>query len=54
MHTFDHALRVIRILGLAIGAGMLTAGLWCAPLVDEVAELVAAVDAELGIGAIQV
>jgi len=40
-----------RIVGFV---GTLAAGLWCAPLVDEVAELVAAGDAELGIGAVQV
>jgi hypothetical protein len=43
-----------RILGIATGAGVLIGGLWCALLVDEVAGLVAAGDAELGIGAVQV
>jgi len=32
----------------------LTAGLWCTRVVDEVAELVAPGDAELGVGAVQV
>jgi hypothetical protein len=34
--------------------GVLAAGPWCDPLVDDVAELATAGDAELGIGAVQV